>query len=237
MEETVASIQLTDRDIAILSVVNEQAFVVSGQIYQAFWSETSVRSGAARQRLTKLVEAGLVKIVETRIDHKKLRLFLITEKGIGILKEEKLDHGLREIAKVGSIPIEHTLKLVNVRQVFRALGQYRWRSERVIRKEDTHRRWYPDAILEVHRLRIAIELENTFRSKERYLDRFRRYELDQEFSLVIFVVSWPRVIGWLLGVDAPQDKISFVLYDDLVKKKGDSELFNQTSRIRLASIL
>src|SRR3990167_406489 len=161
--ETDSNLNMTDRDIELLRFLNEQYFMVSGQIYQTFWPDSSVRSGTARQRLSKLVEAGYVKIIETVKDHKKLKLFLITEKGIRVLKEKKLDHGFSEISDIGSMPIEHTLKLVNVRILFRKLSQYRFRCERVVRQEDVERGWYPDSILELHGFKIAMELENTFR--------------------------------------------------------------------------
>ena len=63
--ETDSNLNMTDRDIELLRFLNEQYFMVSGQIYQTFWPDSSVRSGTARQRLSKLVEAGYVKIIET----------------------------------------------------------------------------------------------------------------------------------------------------------------------------
>ncbi len=164
---------LTERDIELFCYLNEQKFMVSGQIYQIFWPECDPRTGTSRQRLTKLAESGYVKVIET--EKNRLRLFLLTEKGIDVLRKKRLDHNFSELTDVNPVLVEHTLKLVNIRAVFRDLGQINWRSERLIRKEDAKRGWYPDAMLDVHGLKIAVELENSFRSKDRYIQRFKRY--------------------------------------------------------------
>ena len=238
MDKTAISsrgVLLTERDIELFRYLNEQKFMVSGQIYQIFWPECDPRSGAARQRLTKLVEAGYLKIIE--VDKDKLKLFLLTEKGIDILKERRLDHKFAELSDVNPLFVQHTLKLVNIRALFRELGQHDWRSERLMRKEDMKRGWYPDGMLDLYGLKVAFELENSFRSKDRYVQRFKKYESDNTVDLAVFVVSWHLVKSWLLDLEGPQDRICFVLYDDLLKKKGDAELENKTSKIVLKSIL
>lgn len=231
-----AKVVLTDRDIEIFRFLNEQIVMVSGQIYQIFWPESETRSGTARQRLTKLVEAGYLKIHEAEIKYKKLRLFLLTPLGLDELKKRKLDHGLSVVEDIGSLPVEHSLKLVNIRAVFQSLGQHDWKCERLIRN-DPRRSWYPDGILKVNGLQVAIELENTFKVRDRYVQRFKKYQLDKEFRLVIFVICWPSVKSWLLDLDAPQSKICFVDYNDLMKKKERATLENKTSEVLLSEFL
>lgn len=228
-------IVLTARDIELFQYLNEQKFMVSGQIYEIFWPKSDPESGTARQRLTKLVESGYLKIIQ--IERNKLRLFLLREKGIEALRQRRLDHGFSELSDVNPVLVEHGLKLVNIRSLFRELGQRNWRSERVIRKADSNRGWYPDGILDVSGFKIAIELENSFREKDRYIRRFKHYAETGEFALVIFILSWPSVRSWIYDLDAPQDKIAFVDYDALLEKKGDAELGNKTSKITLRSIL
>lgn len=231
------NVVLQDRDIELFRYLNEQKFMVSGQIYQLFWPESDPRAGTARQRLTKLIESGYVKLLETKYKRTRLRLFLLKEKGIEALRMRGIDHGFSELEDINPVIAEHTLKLVNIRTIFRGLGATNWESERVIRKKYTGRGWYPDAIINVRGLKIAIELENSFRPKERYIKRFGRYEEDREFTLAVFIISWLSVRSWLLELETPQDKVCFLHYDDLMNKKGDAELENKTSKIILHSIL
>ncbi len=229
---------ITDRDIEIFRFLNEQKFMVAGQIYEAFWPKSDVSSGTARQRLTKLVSAGYIKVTDVPRDKKdKVRLFLLTEKGIEVLKGKGLDHGFAEIQTPNPYTIEHTLKLAAIRCVFRDLGETAWRSERLIRKEDEKREFFPDAILEIRGRKTAIELENSFRQREKYVARFGKYIKLFEFDLVIYVLSWTMVKDWLLNIEAPQDMFCFVLYDELLSKRRDAKLVNKTSRITLGSLL
>jgi len=234
-----SNVVLTDRDTKLFCYLNEQKFMVSGQIYKIFWPESDPETGTARQRLTKLIESGYIKIMTIRDEKKKkdLKLFLLTTKGIEVLRTQRLDHKFSELSDVNPVLVEHGLKLTNVRALFQELGAANWQSERLIRKEEASRGWYPDGVLNVNGFKIAIELENSFRPKERYIGRFKRYAEDRDFDLVIFILSWPSVRSWLLDLDSPQDKICFVDYDALLKKKGDSELENKTSAITLRSIL
>lgn len=227
---------LTERDLEIFRFLNEQVVMVSGQIYKLFWPESETRSGTARQRLTKLVDADFIRLQETVVKHKKLKVFLLTQIGLDELKKKKMDHGLSVIEDIGSVPVEHCLKLTNIRAMFRSLGQHEWISERLIRN-DASRNWYPDGIIKIKGYKVAIELENTFKTKDRYVQRFKKYQFAKEFLLVIFAVCWPSVKSWLLDLDAPQDKICFVDYNDLMTKKESAVLENKTSQISLGSIV
>lgn len=229
-------IQITERDIELFRFLNEQKALVSGQIYNIFWPNRSAAAGAGRMRLTKLVDAGYIKMMEIKPYWHPLRLFVLAEKGLKVLRDKQLDHGFSEITALSVSQIDHTLKLVNVRGVMRELSGTKWRSERQIRKEDWGQGWFPDADLELHGLRIAFELENSFRSKERYIRRFANYARDKKYALVLFIVSWPSVRSWLLDLEMPQDKIGFVDYDDLIQNLDMAKIMNKTSQIRLGSL-
>ena len=227
---------LTDRDIEIFRFLNEQMVMVCGQIYEIFWPNSEIRSGTARQRLTGLVDAGYIRILETEIKHKQLTLFLLTQLGLKELQKRNLDHGFSVIKDIGSIAVEHSLKLGDIRGVFRNLGQSGWISERVIRSFK-QRTWFPDGILTVNGLHIAIEVENTFKTKDRYVERFKKYELDDEFRLVIYVVSWATTKGWILDIDSPQSKICFADYNERMTKKEKAILENKISEIPLSEFI
>ena len=228
--------RLTERDIELFRYLNEQKVMVSSQIYGIFWSDTSSISGTVRQRLTKLIESGYIRTLEVKRYWHKLNLYTLTANGIKALKDLGLDHGFLEIKGIHPLQIEHTLKLVNVRGVMRKLGAHNWRSERVIRKEDAGQGWFPDADLELHGLRIAFELENKCRSKDRHVSRIATYAHENNYTLVIFVVCQAAVMSWLLDLEMPQDKIGFVHYDELIQKSGNAMVRNKSSQIQLGSL-
>lgn len=234
----IGNVVLTERDIEVFRYLNEQKFMVSGQIYEIFWPKSEIRSGTARQRLTKLVESGFIKTLVLQDQKRKseLKLFLLMEKGIEILRKRNLDHGFSELSTVNPALVEHGLKLVNIRALFRELGGKDWRSERLLRKQESNRGWYPDGVLDISGFKIAIELENSFRRKELYVQRFKHYAEEKDFRLAIFILSWTSVKSWLLDLDAPQDKICFANYEELLQKKGKAEIENKTSRFLLESL-
>ncbi len=229
---------ITERDIEIFTYLNEQKYMMANQIYSAFWPDSEVRSGTARQRLSKLVDAGFIRTLDVqKAKSEKVRLFLLTAEGIDVLKEKGLDRGFGEIGDINQYTIEHTLKLATLRCLFRDFKGVKWLSERVVRKEEHDREFFPDAVIEVSGQRIAIELENSFRERERYETRFAKYSRLNDFTLVIYILSWHMVKSWLLDIEVPQNKLCFVLYDELLLKKKDAELMNKASRIPLRSIL
>lgn len=232
------SVVLTERDMELFRYLNEQKFMVSGQIYEIFWPESEVRSGTARQRLTKLVESSYVKtlVLEDKKKKSELKLFLLTEQGIEVLRKRNLDYGFSELTTVNPVLVEHGLKLVNIRALFQELGEKNWRSERLIRKQESNRGWYPDGVLDLAGFKIAIELENSFRRKELYIQRFKHYAEEKDFGLAIFILSWTSVKSWLLDLDAPQDKICFVNYEELLEKKEEAEVENKASSFLLRSL-
>lgn len=229
------NVVLTERDITIFSYLNEQKYMTLGQIQQIFWSGRAFRAGAARRRVQKLRRLEYLKTIE--LGGKCPELILLAKKGIAVLRDRKLDHGLSEIKRVSSLFVSHTLKLVAIRALFLELGQGDWKSERMIRRGGGYRGSFPDAILDVCGNKIAIEFENSKREKKRYLARFRHYWTEQAFTLVIYIITWPMQRNRLLEIEHPPDKLCFVEYEDLMQKKGAAELENAVSKIRLDSIL
>lgn len=234
VEENISRVEITERDIQLFQYLNEQKYMIAKQIYDFFWPESTVRTGTGRQRLTKLVERGYIKIRE--IIGTKFKLFLLTEKGISELRARNLDHGLSEIDIPNPVQVRHTLKLVNIRNVFEKTGNIKWVSERVFRKQESHQKYFPDAVMDYKGLKSAIELENSIKGKQVFLKRLHDYALDKNFDSVIYVVSWTSVLSWLIDVDVPQEKIFYVLYDELIAKKKDSELKNLSGSVKIGEL-
>ena len=234
MTEQNTRIEITERDIELFRYVNEQKHMTSGQIYDKFWPDSSVRTGTGRQRLSKLVESGYIKIQS--LFRQKMKLFLLTTKGVQELRARNLDHGLTEIDGVNQAHVKHTLKLVEIRSVFEKMGPVKWVSERMLRKFNNGSKHFPDAVIEYKGLKTAIELENSIKSKKIFIEKLDYYCKSKEFDLVIYIVSWVSAFSWMIDVDVPQDKITYALYDDLMRKKGECELRNLSGTIKIGSL-
>ncbi|MBI5308390.1 MAG: hypothetical protein HZB37_08705 [Planctomycetes bacterium] len=228
--EKIQCVEVTERDIQLFRYLNEQKYMTS----DLFWPESAVRTGTGRQRLTRLVEGGYVKIHD--FVSPAMRLFLLAAKGLEELRARSMDHGLTEMDVEIQAHVKHTLKMVEIRSAFEKMGPIKWVSERMLRKYGGARKHFPDAVIEYKGLKTAVELENSIKGKGIFLAKLDDYCKSSEFDLVIYVVSWLSVLSWLIDVDVPQDKITYALYDDLMKKKGDCELKNLSGSIKAGSL-
>jgi hypothetical protein len=230
-------IVISARDEDIFQFIHEQKYMTADQVFRLFWTKCNPTAGSGRQRLKKLVDADYLKTQDHRIKGRDYRLFLLAKQGLKVLREKKKDFGISEIVEIHEDFVLHTLKLTDIRGLFRELGQSKWASERWMRAKEFDRHWYPDGVIEINGLKVAIELENTYRTKERYQDRLELYAEDDAFTLVIYVLAWKEIKWWLFEMDYPADRIAFVLYDDLMTKKTEAILENKASQIKLGSIL
>lgn len=230
-DQAAESIVLTERDIQVMKYLNEHKFMTAGQIYDMFWPDSKDSAGAGRHRLVKLETSGYVrKIYGTA---KTPMLFLVTKKAIDVLKEKGWDFDLREVKEIDENTVEHNLKLFNIRKVFERLGVCDWQTERVFRSLETTRGWYPDAVFRLKKYLFAVELENTFRSKPIYEQKFKWYEKAPEFRAVFYVLNWPFVKSWLMDFESTLAKIGFVIYDDLIKSGSKAVIENKTGKMTL----
>lgn len=225
------SLVLVDRDIQLMRYLNEHKYLSTRQIYETFWPESPERNGAGRQRLEKLEQAGYVKKYSPT--GKIPMLFLVTKKGIEALKEKNWDYELREVNDMDESMVEHNLKLFHIRKIFEAMGVREWKTERVFRSQETTRSWYPDAVFKWMGYLFAVELENTFRSKKIYEQKFQWYKDEPGFRGVFYVINWAYVKSWLMDFESTHSKVGFVIYDDLFKNGSGALIENKMSKMSM----
>lgn len=222
---------LVDRDIQLMRYLNEHKYLSTEQIYKTFWPESPERNGAGRQRLDKLEQAGYVKKYSSTA--KIPMLFLVAKKGIEALKEKSWDYEFKELSEIDESIVEHNLKLFHVRKKFEAMGVKEWKTERVFRSQETTRLWYPDAVFKWAGYLFAVELENTFRNKKIYEQKFQWYKDEQEFRGVFYVINWPYVKSWLMDFESTHSKIGFVIYDEFYKTGPRALVENKMSKMSM----
>ena len=230
-------IKLTDRDVAIFKFAHEHRYLVYNQISRAFWKDRSEIANACYGRVEQLVNAEyLRKGYSTK---KSSNVYFVTEKSFAILKERGLDSDipLYQQTKRFDTSIDHDLKVISIRILFRELGLDSWTSERMLRERD-HLYKRPDGVLNLRGKRIAIELENHLsKSKKRYQALFDYYSNHKTYLVLLLVIDG-HVKDWLIDVLKYNAKrIWMTTYWELLNKKEETLFENKQASFKLSRLM
>jgi len=235
LEDESQPLVLTDRDIAIFRLVHEHRYLAFNQIRQAFWPDRSEVAKAAYRRVRRLVKAGYLEVGRSR--RMSLDLYLLSEKSLLELQRRGMDLALGKYHLTQHFErfADHDLKVTNVRILFRELGIENWTSERVL-KEVRHETHVPDGIVNLRGRFVAIEFDNTLKSKARYKEIFNRYANDPDYYLLIMIV-YHGLRHWLVDLDYDPEQVWFVDYKDLMRNKSKILLENKHATFEFARLL
>lgn len=230
-------VELTDRDVAIFKFAHEHRYLAYNQIRQAFWKDRSGIANACYGRVEQLVKAEyLRKGYSTK---KSLDVYFVTEKSLAILKERGFDSDvpLYQQTKRFDTSIDHDLKVINIRILFRELGLDSWTSERILRERD-HLYERPDGVLNLRGKRVAIELENHLtKSKKRYQELFDYYNNHTTYLVLLLVIDGD-VKDWLIDVLKYNAKrIWMTTYQELINEREDALFENNRASFKLARLM
>lgn len=180
-----AGLRITPRDLEILEFVLEMKFTGLNEIYEKFFKniqggETSKSDWWARERITKLLNAGFlekVKFLSVKV------FYLLSEKGYYFLKNSITTKTFcRPLNSIDTRTLEHDMKIQHVRiHLEKSRGATKWQSERALTEIPEVRKYLgkefrPDAIFENPQgEKVAFELELSRKSHDRYNDKVKRY--------------------------------------------------------------
>jgi len=231
-------LELTHRDIAIFKLAHEHRFIVYSQIREGFWKNRTVPAKTCYKRVQRLVRSGfLEKGYSTR---KSLDVYFVTSKSLDILRERGLDSGL-ELYKPTEWfdrSIDHDLKVLNLRILFRDLGLDSWTSERIAR-ERQYLKKIPDGVLNVGGKKIAIEFENLGLTKQmvRYQAMLNYYKQHEKYAL-LFIIIDGDVKDWLVRIlDYDVKRVWITTYREVERKKENALFENKAASFTLSEIL
>ncbi|OGW90544.1 MAG: hypothetical protein A3E74_03135 [Omnitrophica bacterium RIFCSPHIGHO2_12_FULL_44_12] len=233
----IEAVEITDRDVAIFKLAHEHRYLAYGQIREAFWKGRSEPAKACYRRIERLVNSGYLRKGDSK--KKSLDIYFITEKALVILRERGFDSGisLYEPTKDFDRSIDHDLKVISVRILFRGLGLDSWTSERLLRARD-HLHSIPDGVLNIRGKRIAIEFENHLtKSMERYQELFHHYG-EQENYLVLLVIVDGDTKDWLVrALDYNAKRIWMTTYHELINDREEALFENKRASFKLSRLL
>jgi len=231
-------LDLTARDIAIFKLAHEHRYIVYSQIREGFWKNRTVSAKTCYKRVERLVRSGFLD--KGYSSRKSLDVYFVTAKSFKILQDRGLDSGLMlyEPTEWFDRSIDHDLKVLNLRILFRDLGLDSWTSERVARDRD-HLKKVPDGILNIGGKRIAIEFENLGLTKQmvRYQAMLNYYRQHENYVLLFLIIDGD-VKDWLVTVmDYDVKRVWITTYRELTQKKGDAVFENKAASFALCEIL
>jgi hypothetical protein len=226
---------LTKRDIGIFKMIHEHRYSANNQIRAAFWKGGSIKAHSSYRRIQRLVNMGYLE--RTYSERSSCVVYYLAESGYKELQSRGLDSGLALYEKTEDFDrySEHDMKVLSVRILFAELGLDQWRSERLLKDKDNLAR-FPDGVLNVRGLKIAIELENTRKDKKRYPEIFGYYGENTDYALV-FMVMVQGLKNWMLDMNYDAERVWFTHYDDLFKFREQTLFENRDASFNLSRII
>jgi len=233
----IEKLELTHRDIALFKLAHEHRYIVYAQIREAFWKDRSIPANACYKRIERLVKSGFLEMWCSR--RKNLNCYLITPKSYEVLREKDLDSGLRLYERTRDYDrfIDHDLKVMNLRLLFRQIGLDSWTSERAIR-ELRNAKKIPDGILTVRGKHIAIEFENGLeKPKKDYQEMLSYYEGHEDYDM-LFVIVDGHIKDWIVtGLDYDIQRFWVAAYLDLIKHREKGIFENKVAIFTLGELV
>ncbi len=180
------NIQLTERDLEILSFCLEMKFADLATLHQKFFS--NLKSGEpsksywwARERLALLKQHGFLET--KRVAFTGVSFYLATEFAHRALASRLHERNfVQPITEIDIRTFEHDLRVLAARVALERLGRAaRWVSERQLKADRTltaglERAYMPDGIYWNKRNEMmAFELELASKTQDRYADKISKY--------------------------------------------------------------
>ena len=173
---------LQERDKQIMIVTYEEQFLLLKQVAKYFFKESFQ---SASLRIIKLVNLRLLKY-ETLSLPGKPKVIRLTPKGVKLCKEIS-PFSIMQKRKVSLSTLNHDAFVSEARLILRDRFDASWIPEKAMKLHNLKK--IPDGILLFQSgKRIAIEVENSVKGKDRYDHMWREWE-QQEFVLVLYVAT------------------------------------------------
>jgi hypothetical protein len=188
---------------------------------QGFLTEEQVRavSGIDLKELKEWVEDGCVAAEKSFFDAPTL--YFSTEKARQFLWRKGIKVYVQWLRRPPSKNEVHDRRLTDLRILFERMGYSEWQSERCLHQRGM-KKVRPDAILDIGRRKVAIELEMTMKGSVKYEKRFRFYAEHPAIDAVLYVVATPEQRKRILKLSEGQGKVFVALLRNVSEHERDA---------------
>ena len=150
------------------------------------------------------------------------RLYIVTPKGVKLLKKHKIFDDLRALKKIDHRSFEHDEWVTDVRVIFeKPLGIADWIPERVLKKKGVRKK-VPDGIVTLYGIQYVIEVEKSLKNKLSYKRIFLETCITHYPEAVILYIAGNETDKlWLMKQAEGWERIYFATMDDLLRMEWE----------------
>ena len=216
---------ITKRDLLILWICLQQKFMTLLQIAKMFFPESEDIFQRPMKRVRILVGAGYLRTEILKITGQ--RLYVVTPKGVELLKKHGLSGGLRAVKEIDHRSFEHDQSVTDVRIVFERLLTIKdWIPERVLKKSHARKK-VPDGIVTYHGVQYVIEVERSLKNKRTY-ERILMNACITDYpeAVILYIMENKTDKEWLMRQAEGWERIYFTTLKELLKMEWVVEFEN-----------
>lgn len=250
--------RLKKRDCDILRFIYDSGFATSEHLRVEFWNRTEAETHFRRLRTLK--QNALIEAIEG--DRGQRLGYRLTAKGMGIVKSVATEEQTGTRAYKSTI--DHDTLLVTIWQILKRsplVSNYKpelkikreLAKKHGLQKERDERYKVPDAIFTLKTTKrsfsVALELELSTKSKERYLRLFKLLCTSSDFELIFFIAKDDQLLSLLkanlsevrekdplVRIWRVKNGFYFVLLSELLEKGLGASFQGEDSEFSLAGL-
>lgn len=220
----------TKRDLLILRVCLEQKFMTLLQIAKMFFPKSEDIFHRPMKRVRVLVATGYLRAEILKITGQ--RLYIVTPKGVKLLKKRGLSSNLRPVKEIDHRSFEHDQSVMDVRIVYeKLLGIKDWIPERVLKKNHARKK-VPDGIVTYHGVQYVIEVERSLKNKRTYERVLMNACItDYPEAVILYIMGNRADKAWLMKQTEGWERIYFTTLKELLEMEWEVEFENAKGHV------
>ncbi len=206
---------LSAGEMDLLEFLQDQKFMTLEQMEKRLFGGVleDRKNRSLYYRMRHLVRCGYLREWSDEVNES---LYLLGSRGLEVLRGKDRDGGMPLLADIESELVLHDLAVTDCRILWERIGLVKqWISDRRMQFCLPNPRHIPDAIFLVRGQMVALEVEFSLKSKERYEGINSFYDSREAVKLALYVVKDEKLLSSLKR-NLTSPKLFFCLFRDLM---------------------
>lgn len=214
--------RITQRDLKILKLCQEQRYLTLAQIAMAFFPGSKNKYKVPLRCVNRLMKRGLLRAIKERIG--KRTLYLVSRKGMRTLEGEGFLNGLAYVKTVDWANAQHDSCVTDIRLIFEKLG-FEWTPQRVL-KLSNPRKKFPDGKATFGEYAFSVDVEKDRLRRDEYKWIFGKRCRERHDRAILYVVKDERTKAKRLKDAKDLIRIYCVTLDEVLERQGEALFLN-----------